>query len=129
MPHNFKCELISFEVVPFTGGYDVVLGRTAFAKFMAIPNYAYMQLKMPGPRGVITVHGNHLQAIQAESGNLEEVNSRVKGQAATARAPRATTLPRYDWGHRPPECPERTIYPDHPEYSEHRPTRRSHTYW
>ena len=25
---------------------------------MAVPHYAYLQLKMPGPKGVITVKGN-----------------------------------------------------------------------
>jgi hypothetical protein len=32
-----------------------VLGRPCYAKFMAIPNYTYLKLKMPGPNGVITV--------------------------------------------------------------------------
>ncbi|XP_020167738.1 uncharacterized protein [Aegilops tauschii subsp. strangulata] len=37
---------------------DVVFGRTAYARFMARPCYVYLKLKMPGPRGVITVTGN-----------------------------------------------------------------------
>jgi hypothetical protein len=28
------------------------------AKFMAIPHYTYMILKMPGPQGIITVHAD-----------------------------------------------------------------------
>ena len=28
-----------------------------FARFNAVPHYAYRKLKMPGPRGVITVNG------------------------------------------------------------------------
>ena len=28
-----------------------------FARFNAVPHYAYLKLKMPGPRGVITVNG------------------------------------------------------------------------
>jgi hypothetical protein len=34
------------------------LPRVRHAKFMAVPNYAYLKLKMPGPRGVIIVYGN-----------------------------------------------------------------------
>lgn len=56
--HNYHSKLIYFEVVPFPGGYDAVLGRTAFSKFMAIMCYAYMKLKMLGPYGTITINCN-----------------------------------------------------------------------
>jgi hypothetical protein len=36
--------------------YHAILGRPAFAKFMAVPHYAYLTLKIPGPKGTITVH-------------------------------------------------------------------------
>ena len=29
-----------------------------FARFNAIPHYAFLKLKMPGPRGIISVSGN-----------------------------------------------------------------------
>ena len=51
---NFRSEVLTFEVVDFLGSYHAILGRSCYAKFMAIPNYTY-QLKMPGPNGVITV--------------------------------------------------------------------------
>jgi hypothetical protein len=38
--------------------YHAILGRPAFAKFMAVPHYAYLALKIPGPKGVITVQGS-----------------------------------------------------------------------
>lgn len=47
-PFHYPCEPLPFEVVPFVGGYDAVLARMAFAKFMAIPNYAYMQMRCQG---------------------------------------------------------------------------------
>jgi hypothetical protein len=34
------------------------LGRPTLSKFMAIPYYAYLVLKMPGPRGVISIRGD-----------------------------------------------------------------------
>jgi hypothetical protein len=52
---NFRTETLTFEVVGFKGAYHAILGRPCYAKFMAIPNYTYHKLKMPGPRGVITV--------------------------------------------------------------------------
>ena len=54
-PDNFRSEELIFDIVPFRSGYHALLGRTAFAKFNAVPHYAYLKLKMPGPRGVITV--------------------------------------------------------------------------
>ena len=82
-PFHFRCGLITFEVVPFAGGYDAVLGRTTFTYFMIIPNYAYMQIKMPGPHGVITIHGSHSKAILAEKVNLEEVKARGRQKKET----------------------------------------------
>ena len=41
-------------MVGFKGTYHVILGRPCYAKFMAISNYTYLKLKMPGPAGVIT---------------------------------------------------------------------------
>jgi hypothetical protein len=53
-PVNFRTETLTFEVVGFPGTYHAVLGRPAFAKFMDVPNYTYLKLKMPGPKGIIT---------------------------------------------------------------------------
>jgi hypothetical protein len=54
-PSNFQKETLTFEVVGFRGTYHAVLGRPCYAKFMAVPNYTYLKLKMSGPNGVITV--------------------------------------------------------------------------
>ena len=55
MATNFRKEVLTFEVVGFRGTYHSIIGRPGYAKFMAIPNYTYLKLKMPGPKGVITV--------------------------------------------------------------------------
>ena len=52
---NFRSEVLTFEVVDFPGSYHAILGRPCYAKFMAIPNYTYLKLKMLGPNDVITV--------------------------------------------------------------------------
>jgi hypothetical protein len=55
-----------FDIVPFHSGYHALLGRTAFARFNAVPHYAYLKLKMPGPKGVITSNGNTERSLRTE---------------------------------------------------------------
>ena len=49
-------------------GYQALLGREAFTRFNAIWHYASLMLKMPGPRGIITVNGNIERSLHAEDG-------------------------------------------------------------
>ncbi|XP_066392421.1 uncharacterized protein [Miscanthus floridulus] len=60
-PDNYK-EPLTFEVVDFLSINHSLLSLPCFAKFMVIPNYAYLKLKMPSPKGVIIVEGNFKQA-------------------------------------------------------------------
>jgi hypothetical protein len=53
-PANYCTEFIKFEVADFESSYHAILGRPALAKFMAIPHYSYLLLKMPGPNGVLS---------------------------------------------------------------------------
>jgi hypothetical protein len=43
-----------------------VLGRPCYAKFMAVPNYNYLKLKMPGPNGVIIVGSTYRHAYECD---------------------------------------------------------------
>jgi hypothetical protein len=54
-PENYRTEFLRFEVANFDCGYNTIIGRPGLAKFMAIPHYTYMILKMPRPQGIITV--------------------------------------------------------------------------
>ena len=65
-PDNFRSEELIFDIVPFGSGYHALLGRPAFAKFNVVPHYAYLKLKMPGPRGVIKVNGNTERSLRME---------------------------------------------------------------
>ena len=56
-PGNSRSEELIFTIAPFQSGYHALLGRTAFARFNTLPHYGYLTLKIPGPRGVITVRG------------------------------------------------------------------------
>jgi hypothetical protein len=46
---NYRTEFLRFEVARFECGYNTINGRPGLAKFMAIPHYPYMVLKMPEP--------------------------------------------------------------------------------
>ena len=67
-PDNFRSKNLTFHIAPFQSGYQALLGREAFARFNAIPHYASLTLKMPGPRGIITVNGNIERSLRAEEG-------------------------------------------------------------
>jgi hypothetical protein len=54
-PAIFRKETLTFEVVGFRGAYHVILGRPCYTKFMVVPNYTYLKMQMPGPKGFITV--------------------------------------------------------------------------
>jgi hypothetical protein len=55
---NYHREKLEFKVMDWPSQYHAILGRPAFAKFMAVPHYAYLTLKIPGPKGTITVQGS-----------------------------------------------------------------------
>jgi hypothetical protein len=55
---NYRKEKLEFEVMDWPSQYHAILGCPAFAKFMAVPHYAYLTLKIPGPKGTITVQGS-----------------------------------------------------------------------
>ncbi|XP_039787169.1 uncharacterized protein LOC120653507 [Panicum virgatum] len=59
---NYRTKTLSFEVVDWKGTYNTILGRPAYAKIMAVPNYTYLKLKLPGPNGVINMSGSFEQA-------------------------------------------------------------------
>jgi hypothetical protein len=49
---NYRTEFVKFEVANFKSSYHAILGKPALAKFMAVPYYVYLLLKMPGRSGV-----------------------------------------------------------------------------
>jgi hypothetical protein len=60
---NSRREPIWFEVVDISSPYHALLGRPALAKFMAVPHYARLKMKLLGPRGVITVSGSFKKSL------------------------------------------------------------------
>jgi hypothetical protein len=64
---NFRIEILTFEVVGFSGRYHAILGRPAYAKFMAVPNYTYLKLKIPSPKGIITVGPTYQRSYECDA--------------------------------------------------------------
>ena len=92
-PSNYRMETLNFEVVGFPGTYHAILGHPCYAKFMAVPNYTYLKLKILGPSGAITVGTSFQRAYECEveccghaiaiiaSGELAAINREVTKEA------------------------------------------------
>ncbi|XP_066320454.1 uncharacterized protein [Miscanthus floridulus] len=65
-PTNYRTETLTFKVVEFHRTYHTILGRPCYAKFMVVPNYTYLKLKMMGPRGVITIGTSFQRTYECE---------------------------------------------------------------
>jgi hypothetical protein len=63
---NFRKETLTFEVVGFYRTYHAILWRSCYTKFMAVPNYTYLNLKMLGPKGVITVGPSYERSYECD---------------------------------------------------------------
>jgi hypothetical protein len=79
---NYQIEFIQFEVVDFEASYHAILGRPALAKFMAIPHYPYLLLKMLGPHRVLSLRGNLKRAFDCD---IQAIQIIVKTQVANGR--------------------------------------------
>jgi hypothetical protein len=60
---NCRVENLMFEVVDLDSPYHALLGRPALAKFIVSTHVAYLKMKMPGPRGVITIIGDYKRSM------------------------------------------------------------------
>jgi hypothetical protein len=79
---NYRTEFIKFEVANFESSYHAILGRPALAKFMAVPHYVYLLLKMPGLSGVLTLRGDLKKSY--------DCNQEAIQYASTTRVPDAS---------------------------------------
>ena len=81
---NFRKEVLTFEVVGFRGAYHAILVHPCYAKFMAIPNYTYLKLKMPGLRGVITVGSSFEHTFECDVECVEYAEAQAEDEALAA---------------------------------------------
>jgi hypothetical protein len=61
-----------------------MLGRPCYAKFMAVPNYMYLKLKMSGPNGVITVGSTYHHAYECDVECMEYAEAIFESEALIA---------------------------------------------
>ena len=61
-------------MVDLESPYHALFGRPALAKFMVVPHYAYLKMKMPSSKGILTIAGDYKKssACTAESSRLAE---------------------------------------------------------
>jgi hypothetical protein len=71
-------------VIGFRGVYHAILGRPCYAKFMAVPNYTYLKMKMSGPNGVITVGSSIKHAFDSGVKCVEHVEALALDEALVA---------------------------------------------
>ena len=84
---NFRSEVLTFEVVDFLGSYHAILGCPCYTKFMAIPNYTYLKLKMPGPNGVITVSSAFSHAFASTTSSPWRLSTPPSSCSSGSRQP------------------------------------------
>ncbi|XP_066334593.1 uncharacterized protein [Miscanthus floridulus] len=73
-------EVLTFEVVGFKGTYHTILGRPCYAKFMVVPNYTYLKLKMSGPNGIITIESTYEHAYDCDIECIEYAESIIEAE-------------------------------------------------
>jgi hypothetical protein len=66
MADHFRTDYVNFVVTDFEGTYHAILGRPTITKFMVVPHYWYLVLKMPMEKGVLTLRCNVFVAYTYE---------------------------------------------------------------
>jgi hypothetical protein len=87
MKDNYRTEYIKFEVADFESSYHAILSRPVLAKFMVVPHYVYLLLKMPGKTGILTFRGNLKKSYDYNQEAIEfAVTSRMPEPSAKVLA-------------------------------------------
>jgi hypothetical protein len=67
---NKRKEVLTFEVANFDIGDNCILGRPFLLKFMVVIHTTYVTLKMPDPKGMITIKADQRDALACEKTTL-----------------------------------------------------------
>jgi hypothetical protein len=111
---NYRTEYVKFEVTDFETSYHAILGRLAIAKFMAVPHYTYLVLKMPSQAGVLSLQGdlkisNDCDTKAMENASTNQVpNAMMEVYAASKKlAPSELDIPeKFDKANKPQPAEE-----------------------
>jgi hypothetical protein len=88
---NKRREMLTFEVASFDIGCNCILGRPFLLRFMAVIHTAYAIIKMPGPRGVITLKSDQHDGLACENAALTHTGKFGKKDAQNLPAKVAKT--------------------------------------
>jgi hypothetical protein len=67
---NKRKEMLTFEVASFNIRYNYILERPFLLKFMAVIHTAYAMIKIPGPKGVLTIRADQWDTVSCENAAL-----------------------------------------------------------
>jgi hypothetical protein len=62
--------MLTFEVASFDIGYNCIIGWPFLLRFMVVIHTTYATIKIPGPRGVITLKSDQRDALVCENASL-----------------------------------------------------------
>jgi hypothetical protein len=68
---NFRTKYLSLEVADLKSLYHALLGRPMLARFMDIPHYTYLVLKISAPNGVLTIYGDLIDSFKCDNEALD----------------------------------------------------------
>jgi hypothetical protein len=74
-PNHFRTDYVNFVVADFEGTYHAILGRPALTKFIVVPHYSYLVLKMHTEQGVLTLRGNVYTAYTCKEESFKVVEA------------------------------------------------------
>jgi hypothetical protein len=73
--YNYRTGYIKFKVADFDSSYHTILGTLTLDKFMAMPHYIYLLLKMPGKTDVLTLRGDMKKSYDCDQETIEYATS------------------------------------------------------
>jgi hypothetical protein len=83
MEDNFRTECLSFEIADYKSSYHTIIGRPMLARFMAIPHYTYLVLKMSAPNGVLSIYGDLIISFKCDNEALDIIATNTCVDAST----------------------------------------------
>jgi hypothetical protein len=106
---NYRTEYIKFEVAEFETSYHAILGRPAITKFMAVPHYTYLVLKMPSPAGVLSLQGDLKISHDCDTEAVEIASTNQVYAASKKLATSELDIPEKSDSTNKPQPPEKVL--------------------
>jgi hypothetical protein len=82
----------NFEVADFKSSYHAILGRPMLARFMAVPHYTYLVLKMRTPNRVLFVYGDLIVSFKCDNEALDITTTNACVDASAVMIAKATKV-------------------------------------